>query len=102
MGSNHIHIFIEKILATATCPRCGQGVLLKDISFESATERTCTFRISCQHCRNEAIAQASLQVDQEQEYLKKISPPRISEIEILKVQGFFKANSQIPAANLFA
>ena len=102
MRSNHIHTFIEKILATATCPRCGHGVLLKDISVESATEKTCTFRISCQHCKNEAIAQASLQLDREREYLKKISPPRISEVEILNVKDFFRAGDQVSVADLFA
>jgi hypothetical protein len=62
MDSNHIHIFLEKILSTARCPECNRRVYINDITIQNIDENICLFRINCAHCGLETMAQAVLSI----------------------------------------
>lgn len=88
---------MEKILATANCPNCKGKINARNIFVEYATERTCSFRISCDKCKGNAIVQAVISVepknkDQQISSLEPISPPKISENEVLEIGKFFEEN----------
>jgi len=96
MDANHIHIFLEKILKTAHCPKCHKKLSIGNIKVQSSTEKTCTFQIHCDKCNNKAIAQAVLKIEPiKKEALESISPPVISEEEIIHAQNILTKNINI-------
>lgn len=95
MESNHIHIFLEKILATAHCPRCKDKIRLQNITIQASTERTCFFKIHCDNCQIDSLAQAVINVEpmtnhSDLSHSPIKTPSKISEDDILRIQEIFE------------
>lgn len=106
MESNHIHIFLEKILATAFCPHCKGRVGLKNISVQSVTDRTCVFKMHCDLCNNDVLAQAILNVEDKRGVtqnmpLSTISPKKINESDIFELISMLENDSYQNLSSFF-
>lgn len=88
MDSNHIHIFLEKILATAQCPQCKKKTTVQDISIQNATEKSCIFSIHCSECGLDSLAQAVINVVPEKNtpLVPPLAPGSISSEEIAQIK----------------
>lgn len=106
MEPNHIHIFLEKILATASCPRCGDKIKLQNILVQASTERTCIFKIHCDKCQSSSLAQAVINVEpvnniNNHSYPIVNTPPKISEEEIKEAEESLKISGHKKLADFF-
>ncbi len=94
MDSNHIHIFLEKILANEQCPKCNAKIEIGNISVQSVSDKTCLFKIHCSECHFDSIAQAVINIvsDKKHPDMKNISPTEISEEEVNTAQKTLESN----------
>lgn len=103
MDSNHIHIFLEKILSTVHCPQCKKKVKISDISIQSLTNKTCIFRLHCGHCGFDSLAQAVINFPGEKEGLEiqDISYEPIRETEVVMIHDILSDKKKNTLSSFF-
>jgi ribosomal protein S27AE len=90
MKSNYLHTFLEKILQTAVCPRCGEKISLEEISVEYCTTSSCFFRISCGVCGSHGTAQAVLGKPTLQNLPRDFFASEIQESEVKNLENILQ------------
>ena len=93
MKSNYLHTFLEKILQTAVCPRCGEKISLEEISVDYCTTSSCFFRISCGTCGSNGTAQAVLGKPTLQNLPRDFFAPEVQEDEVESLENTLQKTS---------